>query len=64
MATAQAPTAVPERAHKAAKRYIYAWGAVAYFLLTGKMLFEGESDLDLANQSLHRPAPRGCRVEC
>jgi pyruvate,orthophosphate dikinase len=26
MATAQAPQAVPDRAHKAAKRYIYAWG--------------------------------------
>jgi pyruvate, orthophosphate dikinase len=26
MATAQAPTTAPERPHKAAKRYIYAWG--------------------------------------
>jgi pyruvate,orthophosphate dikinase len=26
MATAQAPTSAPERAHTAAKRYIYAWG--------------------------------------
>jgi pyruvate, orthophosphate dikinase len=26
MTTAEAPTPVPERAHKAAKRYIYAWG--------------------------------------
>jgi serine/threonine-protein kinase len=41
-----------------ARSDIYAWGAVAYFLLTGKVLFEGENDLDLANQSLHRTAPR------
>ncbi|HVJ75802.1 MAG TPA: serine/threonine-protein kinase [Casimicrobiaceae bacterium] len=41
-----------------ARSDIYAWGAVAYFLLTGKALFDGENDLELANEALHRVAPR------
>jgi serine/threonine protein kinase len=46
-----------------ARSDIYAWGAVAYFLLTGKPLFEGADDLELANQALHRPAPRVAESE-
>ena len=37
---------------------IYAWGAVAYFLLTGKPVFDGANDLELSNQALHLPAPK------
>jgi len=37
---------------------IYALGAVGYFLLTGKPLFEGDDSLAISNQVLHTPAPR------
>jgi serine/threonine-protein kinase len=37
---------------------IYALGAVGYFLLTGKPLFEGDDSLAISNQVLHAPAPR------
>ena len=33
-------------------------GAVAYFLLTGKPIFEGDDNLDISNQVLHTLAPR------
>ena len=46
-----------------ARSDIYAWGAVAYFLLTGKPLFDDGDDLELANQALHRPAPRASESE-
>ena len=41
-----------------ARADVYALGAVGYFLLTGKQLFEGDDSLDISNQVLHTPAPR------
>ncbi len=41
-----------------ARADLYALGAVGYFLLTGKQLFEGDDSLDISNQVLHAPAPR------
>ena len=37
---------------------IYALGAVGYFLLTGKPIFEGDNNLEITNQVLHAAAPR------
>jgi serine/threonine protein kinase len=37
---------------------IYALGAVGYFLLTGRPIFEGNDTLAISNQVLHTPAPR------
>ena len=45
-----------------ARADLYALGAVGYFLLTGKQLFEGDDSLDIGNQVLHTPAPRVSRV--
>ncbi len=40
---------------------IYAVGAVGYFLLTGKPIFEADGGLEIANQVLHTPAPRAAQ---
>ena len=53
-----APERIVNPADVDARSDIYAWGAVAYFLLTGKPIFDGDDDLELSNQALHRPAPR------
>lgn len=37
---------------------IYAVGAVGYLLLTGRPVFESDSDLDIATQVLNTPSPR------
>ncbi|MGE5714929.1 MAG: serine/threonine protein kinase, partial [Betaproteobacteria bacterium] len=41
-----------------ARSDIYALGAVGYFLLTGRSIFEGDDSLAISNQVLHTPAPR------
>jgi hypothetical protein len=37
---------------------LYALGAVGFFLLTGRNVFEGGNAIDLAHHTLHTPAPR------
>ena len=53
-----APERILNPADVDARSDIYAVGAVAYFLLTGKPIFEGDDNLDISNQVLHAPAPR------
>lgn len=41
---------------------IYAAGAVGYYLLTGRPVFESDSDLDMATQVLNTPPQRASRL--
>ncbi len=56
----------PERIRDAsaadARDDIYAAGAVGYYLLTGRPVFESSSDLDVATQVLNTPALRPSRL--
>ncbi|MEP7183621.1 MAG: serine/threonine-protein kinase, partial [Betaproteobacteria bacterium] len=53
-----APERIVNPADVDARSDIYALGAVGYFLLTGKPIFEGNDNLEISNQVLHAPAPR------
>jgi serine/threonine-protein kinase len=52
-----APERLRNPADADARSDIYAVGAVAYFLLTGRRLYETESDHDLVYRVLNEPAP-------
>jgi serine/threonine-protein kinase len=53
-----APERIVNPADVDARTDVYALGGVAYFLLTGKPIFEGDNNLEISNQVLHRTAPR------
>ena len=53
-----APERILNPADVDARSDIYAVGAVGYFLLTGKPIFEGDNNLEITNQIMHAPAPR------
>jgi serine/threonine-protein kinase len=53
-----APERILNPADVDARSDIYALGAVGYFLLTGKPIFDGEDNMEITNQVLHAPAPR------
>jgi tRNA A-37 threonylcarbamoyl transferase component Bud32 len=53
-----APERIVNPADVDARSDIYALGAVGYFLVTGKPIFDGNDNLDISNQVLHAPAPR------
>lgn len=52
------PERIRDPADVDARSDIYALGAVGYFLLAAKHLFEGDDSLDISNQVLYTPAPR------
>ncbi len=53
-----APERLVNPADVDARSDIYALGAVGYFLLTGKPIFDGDDSLAISNQVLHTPAPK------
>ena len=53
-----APERIVNPADVDARSDIYALGAVGYYLLTGKPIFDGDDNLEISNQVLHAPAPR------
>ncbi|MEO8306019.1 MAG: serine/threonine protein kinase [Betaproteobacteria bacterium] len=53
-----APERILNPADVDARSDIYALGAVGYYLLAGKPIFDGDDNLDISNQVLHAPAPR------
>jgi serine/threonine-protein kinase len=53
-----APERILNPADVDARSDIYAVGAVGYFLLTGKPIFEADNSLEITNQIMHAPAPR------
>ena len=53
-----APERLLNPADADARSDIYALGAVGYFLLTGRPIFDGNDSLEISNQALHLTAPR------
>jgi serine/threonine-protein kinase len=53
-----APERIRDPADVDARSDLYALGAVGYFLLTGRHLFDGDDSTDIGQQVLHCPAPR------
>ncbi len=53
-----APERILNPADVDARSDIYALGAVGYFLLTGRPIFDGDDNMEIMNQVLHTPAPR------
>ena len=53
-----APERILNPADVDARSDIYALGAVGYFLLTGKPIFDGDDNMEITNQVLHTLAPR------
>jgi eukaryotic-like serine/threonine-protein kinase len=53
-----APERIRNPADADARADIYSVGAVAYFLVTGREIFDGAAEHDLTYQILHTPAPR------
>ncbi len=53
-----APERLLNPADADARSDIYALGAVGYFLVTGKPIFEGDDNMDIGHKVLHTPAPR------
>jgi hypothetical protein len=57
------PEAITEPDHVDARSDLYALGAVGYFLLTGKSVFEGRTVLEVCGHHLHtRPVPPSTRL--
>jgi serine/threonine-protein kinase len=57
------PEAITEADHVDARSDLYALGAVGYFLLTGKSVFEGRTVLEVCGHHLHtRPVPPSTRL--
>jgi serine/threonine-protein kinase len=52
------PERIVNPADADARSDLYALGAVGYFLLAGKHVFDGDDNLEISNQVLHAPAPR------
>jgi serine/threonine protein kinase len=57
-----APERIRSPADVDARADVYSVGVVAFFLLTGKKLFESEDDLELAQRVLNDPPPRASSV--
>jgi serine/threonine-protein kinase len=53
-----APERIRNPADADVRADIYSVGALAYYLLTGRKVFEAQTDLDLTNQVLNAPPPR------
>ena len=56
-----APERILNLADVDARSDIYALGAVGYFLVTGKQIFDGDNSLEVTNQVMHAPR-RGRRL--
>ena len=60
--TYMAPERIRNPADADVRADIYSVGAVAFYLLTGRKVFDAETDLDLTNQVLNAPPPRPSEV--